>query len=353
MKVDNKILVITGGMSNEKELSLISGEDVARALIDEGQKIEVLEITDEKKMVLYRDPLLFIERKKNICNNERIIFFDNLDLASLREYNFGVAFLALDGTFGEDGHVQALLDLADFAYTGSGIMASSIGMDKSKSYEYVSCRGINVPEYFIVHRHDYNLNESIIKIKKSFGFPCVVKSNDSGSSIGVTAPRNDSELQKSLMEAFKYSAVAIVQKFIKGREFACGVLGNANYAKLEILPVAESVIKNFAIFTNHQKYYAKDTEEICPAKIEITLEKQIMKNAELVHLILGCDGLSRSDFRYDESDKKVYFLEVNTSPGHTKNSICPQEGRAIGMSFGAFILKQIDLALIKKRLQRI
>lgn len=346
-KADSKILVITGGLSSEKELSLISGEDVTRALIDENKNVGILEITIDKKMVLYADSTAFLERAKGPSDSE-IKRFDSLDFLLLEEYHFNVAFLALDGKFGEDGQVQALLDLTDIAYTGSGIMASSIGMNKSKSYEYVSRFGIDVPEYFIVFRHDYNLDEIVFKIKDSIGFPCVIKPNDSGSSIGVTTPNSEAELQASLLAAFKYSEIAIVQKFIHGREFACGVLGNTGYSKLEILPVVESIIKTSEVFTNYQKYYGNDIEEICPAKIDNLLAKKIMTNSESVHRALGCDGLSRCDFRYDVKNNKVYFLEINTSPGHTENSICPQEARSIGMTFGEFILKQIDLALERK-----
>lgn len=350
MKTNPKILVITGGISNEKELSLISGEDVTQALIEENKDVEVLEITDDKKMILYDDSASFLGRKNVADNSGRLKRFDSLDLSVLQGHRFDVAFLALDGKFGEDGQVQVLLDLIDIAYTGSGVMASSIGMNKSKSYEYVSCQGIDVPEYFIVYKYDHDLDEITLKIERAFGFPCVIKPNDSGSSIGVTSPNSKDELQISLSEAFKHSTIAIVQRLIRGREFACGVLGNTGYSKLEVLPVLESIIKDYKVFTHYQKYYANDTKEICPAKIEDSLREKIMTDSESVHKILGCDGLSRSDFRYDEENKKVYFLEVNTSPGHTKNSICPQEARSVGMTFGGFILRQIDLA-IKKKLQ--
>lgn len=347
MKENINILVITGGFSNEKELSLISGEDVVKALLKENKNVQVLEITNDKKMVLYRDSILFIERK-NIVNNIKIKKFDTLNFFVLQEYNFDVAFLALHGNFGEDGQIQALLDLVNIPYTGSGIMASSIGMNKSKCYEYVSRYNINIPEYFIIFKSNYHLDEVFIKIKETFGFPCVIKPNDAGSSIGVTLPTSKNELNTSLIEAFNYSTIVIVQKFIKGREFACGVLGNTTSPELEVLPVAESIIKDFGIFSNYQKYYSNEVEEICPAKIENSLKDIIMKTSESIHRILGCDGLSRSDFRYDEKNGKLYFLEINTSPGHTENSICPQEARSLGITFGEFILKQINLALNKK-----
>mgnify|MGYP001598048057 CR=1 FL=1 len=280
-----------------------------------------------------------------------MVFFDSIDFSLLKEYAFDAAFLALDGTFGEDGHVQALLDLTDIVYTGSGVMASSIGMNKSKTYEIVSAAGIDIPEYFLVYKHNYRIKEVSKKIHDSFGFPCVIKPNDSGSSIGVSSPASPEELGPSLTESFKYSSVAIVQRFIKGREFACGILGNTGYSKIETLPVMESVVKDYAVFTHYQKYFAHDTQEICPAKIENWLTARIMEISQSVHQILGCDGLSRSDFRHDEKSKKVYFLEINTSPGHTESSICPQEARSLGMTFVEFILKQINLAVEKRRLR--
>lgn len=349
--MNKKILIITGGLSNERMVSIRSGEDIVNALMTENIKVEVLEITEDKKMILYLDSNVFLNRKSEKINSAEIRTFNNLDFSLLQEYKFDVAFLAMDGTFGEDGQVQALLDLTDIVYTGSGVMASSIGMNKSKSYEIVSSVGkIDVPEYFLVYIHACNLDDIYLKIHNSFGFPCVIKPNNSGSSIGISSPSNKEELKLSLLESFKHSPITIVQKFIKGREFACGVLGNTGYSSLEVLPVVESIIKDFGVFTHHQKYYANDIEEICPAKISNELSKLIMETSKSVHEILGCDGLSRSDFRYDEENKKIYFLEINTSPGHTENSICPQEARSLGMTFAEFILKQITLALEKKGL---
>jgi D-alanine-D-alanine ligase len=347
MNTQAKILVITGGLSNEKELSIISGEDVTRALIAEGAHVSVLEVTVDKKMILYQDPSLFLNRKSISANSEEVKKFDCIDFSILKSYSFDVAFLALDGKFGEDGHIQALLDLVDIPYTGSGVMASSIGMDKSKTYELVASFGIDVPEYFIIYRNNFDLNEVISRIDERLGFPCVIKPNNSGSSIGVTSPSSKDEVNASLEEAFKHSPIVIIQKFVKGREFACGILGNTGYSELEILPVVESLIKDYAVFTHHKKYYADDTEEVCPAKIDRELTQRIMEAAKLVHSLLRCDGLSRSDFRYDDVKNILYFLEINTSPGHTENSICPQEARSLGMTFGEFILKQTDLAIQK------
>src|SRR3989338_4496249 len=131
MKKNIKILLITGGLSNEKELSLISGEDVAQALIAEGLDMEVLEVTDDKKMVLYPNSTSFLKRKSTAFDNKKVIIYNSLDFSVLLDHNFNVAFLALDGKFGEDGQIQVLLDLVDIPYTGSGVMASSIGMNKS------------------------------------------------------------------------------------------------------------------------------------------------------------------------------------------------------------------------------
>lgn len=299
-------------------------------------------------MILYSDPRIFLDRKsgKDLEKTEK---FSSLDFSILEERGYKVAFLALDGEFGEDGHVQALLDLTPLAYTGSGVMASSIGMNKSKTYEYVSAAGLKAPEYFVVHKNNYDLAKLVPRIENECRFPCVVKPNDSGSSIGVALARSSKELGLALVEAFRHSPAVILQRFIRGREFACGVLGNAEDPQLQVLPVVESMVKDQEIFTHYQKYFANDTEEICPAKIAPKLRDKIMGDSELVHRVLGCDGLSRSDFRYDPQEDKLYFLEINTSPGHTENSICPQEARSIGITFGRFVLKQIDLAIQKKK----
>jgi len=344
-----KILIITGGLSNERKLSLISGEDVTHALMEEKSEIDisVLEITDDMKMYLYSDPKLFIDRKNQNVDLKNVCMYDNLDLSVLKKDSYDVAFLALDGSFAEDGHIQALLNLVKIPYTGSGVMASSIGMNKSKCYQFVSSQGVDVPEYFTVRANNYDINDIDTEIKNKFQYPCVVKPNDSGSSIGMSSPNNKNELGKSLKESFKHSKISIIQKFIKGREFSCGVIGNTGSTELQIFPVVESVIENFSVYTHEQKYNSSDIKDECPAKINDSLKELIMEKTKKVHEILGCDGLTRSDFRYDEESGKLYFLEINTLPGHTKNSICPQEAYSLGMTFGQLIMKQIDLAILK------
>lgn len=347
-----KFLIITGGLSNERKLSLISGEDVTRALMEEkvGIDISVLEINDDMKMYLYLEPQLFLDR--NIYNTDlkKIRTYNNLCLSFLKTYCYDAVFLALDGTFAEDGHIQALLNLIDVPYTGSDVMASSISMNKSKCYEFVLNQGIDVPEYFIVRANNYDIDNIEFQIKNKFGYPCIVKPNNSGSSIGMSSPNNKGELGNSLKESFKYSQISIIQKFIRGREFSCGVIGNTGFTELEIFPVAESIIENFSVYTHEQKYHSSDIKDVCPAEIDDSLKELIMKKTKKVHEILGCDGLTRSDFRYDEESGKLYFLEINTLPGHTKNSICPQEAYALGMTFAQLILKQIDLAIQRKNI---
>ena len=350
-----KILVITGGLSNESKLSLISGEDVVRALMEENTEINIsiLEITDNMKMSLYSDPQLFLNRNTVNADLRKIHEYNNLDLSALETDSYDVAFLALDGTFAEDGHIQALLNLTKIPYTGSDVMASSIGMNKSKCYEFISKQEVNIPEYFIVRTTDHDVNEIDTKIKSEFGYPCIVKPNDSGSSIGMSSPKTKDQLEDALKESFRHSQITIVQKFIKGREFACGVIGNTGFTELEALPIAESVVENFSAYTHEQKYYSHDIKDVCPAIIEDSLEELIMEKAKNVHEILSCDGLTRSDFRYDEESGELYFLEINTLPGHTKNSICPQEAYALGMTFGELILKQIDLAILRKNTSKL
>lgn len=346
-----KILILTGGLSNERKLSLISGEDVTRALMEENSDIaiSVLVIADNMKMSLYPDPQLFLDRDSQGVDLKKVRKYDSLDLSVLKNDGYDAAFLALDGTFAEDGHIQALLNLTGIPYTGSDVMASSIGMNKSKCYEFVSNQGVDVPEYFAIRTNNYEINDIDTKIKNTFGYPCIVKPNDSGSSIGMSSPNNKDELKNSLKESFKHSKISIVQKFIRGREFACGIIGNTGDTEFDIMPVAESVMENFAAYTHEQKYYSTDIKDVCPAQIDDSLKELIMEKTKKVHEILDCDGLTRSDFRYDEESGKLYFLEINTLPGHTKNSICPQEAYAIGMTFGGLILKQIDLAILRKK----
>lgn len=254
-----------------------------------------------------------------------------------------LAFIAMHGKFAEDGRLQGLLDIHDVPYTGSGVLASAVGMNKSLARKVVGSRGIVSPENFEI----FNLKTRGIaeRIKKSFGFPCVVKPNESGSSVGVSIVTEERQLTSALKKAFKEDDSVIVERYVKGLEVTCGVLGNSYRSELYALPVVE-IIPGAQFFDYKAKYSSKATKEICPARLSPSLTRKIQSAAQTAHEALGCDGLTRSDFILSE-DEELYFLEINTIPGMTENSLCPKEAKAAGISFTEFLDMQVKLALSK------
>lgn len=259
---------------------------------------------------------------------------------------FDVAFVALHGKFGEDGKVQALLDIIGLPYTGSGVLASALGMNKLKTAELLEEAGIAVPKTLAlphgILKKDFLKTERVVR--KEIGYPCVVKPNESGSSVGVSIVRESRELIPAIQKAFREDDVVLVQEYIDGRELTCGVMGNKG-GKLEALPPVEIIAHDAKFFDYDAKYNSKATEEICPAPLSPAQEKRVMNLAAEAHRVIGADGLTRTDFMLDRN--KFYVLEVNTSPGLTAASLCPKEARAAGMEFSEFLDKLVQMALDK------
>lgn len=264
------------------------------------------------------------------------------DLAFLK--TFQLFFNALHGEYGEDGKLQEFLDRLGVSYTGSGAAVSRLAIDKVKTMEYVEKAKIKVPEFFCVTANE--TAEGVAeKIKGVFHYPIIVKPNDSGSTLGLSLVQNEAGLAEALEKAGHVTAEIIVQRYIFGREFTCGILGNSTDTDLLMLPPVEIIIKN-QIFDFNDKYFSKETQELCPAPLDKFTIQRIQEQALLAHRTLGCDGLSRTDFRMDGTGQ-LYFLETNTSPGLTKGSLCPKEAAAAGIGMPQFLDRIIDLALSK------
>ena len=224
-------------------------------------------------------------------------------------------------------------------------------MNKIKCLEFIKKQGINIPRSIILRKRGNTEIDSLDRaIKKNIGYPCIVKPNESGSSIGMTIVKKQSELKKAISLAFKEDDLLIVEEYIRGRELTCGVLGNTGKTDLLILPPVEIIVHDSIFFNYKEKYFSKTVEEICPADIGKKITDEVQKTARLVHEVLGCDGLTRSDFILSEKNGKLYFLEINTIPGQTEVSLCPKEAEVFGWTFPEFVEKQIELALIKQRI---
>lgn len=320
-----RVGVFCGGVSSERDISLLTGEQVVKALVSKGYIVYIICIESDGRWIISLD-----------TSGEKEIFVEKIS-----EY-IDVAFLALHGKYGEDGTIQRILDEHNIIYTGSGSEASALGMNKEECSQKISLHGIRTPKTII-----YEGNIEIVKEKiyDSIGFPCIIKPNASGSSVGITLVKKESELEISIRKAEKEDEKILIQEYIRGREFSCGVLGNREFEKFA-LPVVEICPKNHEFFDYEAKYQKDETDEICPARIEESISNEIQYLAKKVHELLGCDGLTRSDFIVDSSEN-IFFLEINTIPGQTQTSLCPKEASALGWSFSDFIVKQINLALKK------
>jgi D-alanine-D-alanine ligase len=314
MKKKINVTVLSGGFSNERDISLLSGAEVFKALDKEKYTLKHIDIS-KKTLPKLADLLAGTD----------------------------VCFIALHGAFGEDGHIQAILNNLGIAYTGSGLMASALCMDKYRSMSVAESVGLTLPKTVLLtqmHLDAFLETEKIIK--KHFGYPVFVKPNNSGSSMGAGLAKNKVELEKRLKEAFSHDISVVVQEVISGRELTCAVVGNFGDELLPLPPVEIKIKKGF--FDRAVKYDSQ-TVELCPAPLTKNQTEKIQELAVLAHDALGCDGVTRSDFLL--KGNTFYYLETNTIPGLTENSLAPKEAKASQMTFASYLDLQISLALKK------
>lgn len=297
MSGKTRVVVLMGGASPEYDVSLSSGDQVIKN-IDKSRFIA-------KKVVIPR-------KGENLK-----VTLDNLSDAE-------VVFITMHGPFGEDGRVQGMLELAGLAYTGPGVLASSIGMDKRLFKKLLAGQGIRVPK-------DITLKANA---------PCFVKPANQGSSIGASIVTNRKDLKKAIDEAQKYSKEVMIEEYLDGTEVTCAVLGNE---EPQALPIVEIVplVGNF--FDYESKYTESGADEIVPARISKSLTKRVQEIAIQVYKLLGCRGFSRVDFILKDGRQPV-VLEINTIPGLTSTSLLPKAAAAAGISYSQLITKIIDYA---------
>ena len=302
------VALIAGGWSREREVSLQSGAFVYESL--DKDKYEVRRY-DPKS-----DLAMLIRDSKEI----------------------DIALVVLHGKKGEDGCFQGLLDLLDVPYVGSGVLASSLAMNKQVSKELYRSAGLTVPRDIVLSRGE---EYDPVKILSSLGQPVVIKPVAEGSSIGLSICSTSEELGTALDETFTMSAQVLAEEYIKGREVSCGVIGNS---KPEALPVIEIIPqKEHRFFSYEAKYVPGESKEVCPAALPDDVCKKIQAYALKAHSVLGCKGFSRSDMIV--TGNEVYLLETNTLPGMTKNSLFPLAVRAAGLTIPQFLDRLIELAL--------
>ncbi len=303
-----KVALLAGGSSGEREVSLKSGESSREALKAAGFAVTML------------DPA----RKG--------------DLKVLMDEPFDVAFLCLHGRKGEDGSLQGFLEMIDLPYTGSHTLSSALAMDKTRAKVFYKEAGIPVAPSVNVYRADGYDVQAIID---AIGSHCVVKPANEGSSLGVEIVEGAPALEAAIERALELDDTVLVEQFFKGIEVTAAVLGNEDP---EAMPLVQMVPKN-DFYDFESKYAPGGSDHLCPAPIDDALTAKIQEYACRAHKVLGCSGVSRTDFMINDQGKCI-ILETNTIPGMTETSLLPDAARVAGISFPDLCTRLIEYALV-------
>jgi D-alanine-D-alanine ligase len=303
-----KVVVIMGGDSSEREVSLRSGQAVFNALKSKGYDVETLDI--------------------------------NADSAyELKQIKPDVAFLALHGKKGEDGTVQGMLEILGIPYTGPGVSCSAICMDKVLTKKMLSYENIPTADFAILTKSSINENEIAKELIEKIGLPMVIKASTQGSSIGTYIVRQEDDILPSIQKALDYDKEILIEKFIDGIEITASIIGNDDPL---VLPLIEITSEN-EFYDFESKYTPGMCHHIIPARIIAEIEEKVNIISKKVYTNLGCRGFSRVDLIIDKNGNP-YVLEVNTIPGMTEMSLVPDAARAIGINFADLVEKIVELA---------
>jgi D-alanine-D-alanine ligase len=331
-----KVIVLTGGKTPEYTISLISAREVIRHFPKEYQPIPMviakngsyLNLTSKKTFLLKTKNLNPDNQQEVIFPGAKKINWSNLSKAGK------MVFIAIHGPFGEDGRIQGLLETLELAYTGSGPLASGLGMNKLLFRKIMIAEGIAIPKFVT-----YYSGENQEKVFDRLSLPLFVKPHNQGSSIGISLVKKKPQLALAIKKAQQLSKIVLIDEMVQGREVSCGVIGNQ---KLQALPVAE-IIPSKTFFDYQAKYSPQGAEEIIPARLNQTITKKVQKLAIKVHRVLGCRGFSRTDFIINQGQEPV-VLETNTIPGLTPQSLLPKEAKSAGIGYTKMVAKIIKLA---------
>jgi D-alanine-D-alanine ligase len=298
VKAMGKVAVLMGGSSAEREISLMSGRGVLAALQSQGVDAHAFDPAERELVELKRD-------------------------------GFARCFIALHGRHGEDGTVQGALELLGIPYTGSGVMASAIAMDKVMTKRVWLAEGLPTPRYAWLAPDDQS-RERVRTVPDELGLPLIVKPPREGSSIGVSKVRGYSEMADAVTLAARYDPDVLCEEFIDGEEVTCPVLGDGPGA--QALPVIRIVAPE-AGYDYQNKYFTDDTVYLCPSGLPAAEEREIQRIVVQAYRALGCRGWGRADLMVRASDRKPFLLEMNTSPGMTGHSLVPKSAASVGIAY--------------------
>ncbi len=304
-----RVAVLCGGRSAEREVSLRSGAQVQQALRGLGHEVLTVDV-------------------------------DMKTWDVLRDGGFDCVFNALHGRFGEDGTVQGMLELLDLPYTGSGILASALCMDKARSGQVMAAAGLHVPDFEELEIKEGVAAEVVERVVARYGLPLVIKPVREGSTIGLTIAQDADQVASGLVLAGRYDRRVLVQRFQAGTEITVGVLATPD---LQVLPTLEIVSEN-PVYDYDAKYTAGKSHHIIPARIPEPAREAASRDAGRAFTVLGCSGMARVDIIVDTGGVP-WVLEVNTVPGLTSLSLLPDAAKAAGITFEQLCLRLVDHAV--------
>ncbi len=306
-----KVAVLMGGTSAEREISLLSGNGVLQALRSTGVDAHAF---DPAKRALWE----------------------------LQTDGYQRCFIALHGRFGEDGTVQGALELMRIPYTGSGVMASSIAIDKVMTKRIWEAAGLPTPRYVVLGAAQ-QAREQVVKVPDTLGLPLIVKPPREGSSIGVSKVKGYSEMQDAVQLSARYDPDVLCEEFIEGEEVTCAVIGSG--AEARTLPVVRITAPEGA-YDYQNKYFTDVVSYQCPSGLPMAEESEISRIVLAAYKALGCRGWARADLMIRAGDHKPFLLEMNTSPGMTGHSLVPMSAKAAGIGYEALCVQVLQLAAL-------
>ena len=341
-----KIVVLAGGTSTERTVSITSGTGICKALRQKGHQAILVDIFCGIENVDRENPFpseydvdaaseymsAFNDRIEQMKKERRSFFGPNvLKLCEAAD----IVFLGLHGANGEDGKVQATFDLMGIKYTGTGYLSSALAMDKGITKQMFLMNNVPTPRGVSMVKEEMTTDLKALGME----FPVVVKTCCGGSSVGVYIVNDQAEYEQALKDAYSYENEVVVEEYIKGREFSVAVVDGKAYPIIEIAP-----IQGFYDYKN--KYKAGSAVETCPAELPEEITEQMQHYAERVAEVLGLNTYSRSDFLLNKNNE-IYCLEANTLPGMTPTSLLPQEAGVLGINFNQLCEKLIEISLKK------
>ena len=323
MSTKIKVGVLRGGPSNEYDVSLKTGGSVLKNLSEDKYKAYDIFVSKDGQWHLRGMPITPAKIAKQI----------------------DVIFNAMHGEYGEDGTVQKILDSLLIPYTGSTAFASAVSMNKLLTKQGIEFSSIKTPQHIVLDTPQ-DIEKDIVNIFRSFTQPSVVKPVAAGSSVGVTIAKDYESLRDGVYTAFEYSPRVLIEEYINGREATCGVVEGYRGEDVHALMPIEIIPPKKSSFFDYDAKYSGETQEICPAYFDMVIKEEIQRLAVEAHKALGLRHYSRSDFIV--SPRGIYFLEVNTLPGLTEESLVPKSLSAAGATLPEFLDHIIELALNTK-----